>query len=383
MSADKKNWGNRLYRGEVSYDFIGKQKRWYAVSGALVALSVAALLIFGLKFSQDFRGGAQFTVPMKSATVHASVEDIKATAGAIVKDPIVQSQDSKISGSSVVVKTTPLDQVKQAEVRDALAKKVGIASDQVRIDSVSGSWGKEITNKAVTGLIIFVVLVMLYLAIFYEWKMAVSAIAALAHDLLITAGIYALVGFEVSPATVIGFLTILGYSLYDTVVVFDKVRENTKGLGTTKISVSYTQAANLAVNQTLIRSLNTSLIALLPVAALLFSGILSGGAGVLQDLALALLVGIAVGTYSSIFIATPLLADLKEREPAMRDLARKVRKSQAEAAARGERVPLQDRVPAGMAAEPGEPTTTMPRGPRNQPVRDRDRSRNRPNGKKR
>jgi preprotein translocase subunit SecF len=381
MSGGKSNWGNRLYRGEVSYDFIGKQKRWYALSGALLAISVAALLVFGLKFSLDFRGGSQFTVPTKSV----SVEQAKTTVGGFVKDPIVQTQTS-LGNRQVIVKTTPLAAADQAKVRDALAKQAGVASDQVRVDSVSGSWGKEITDKAVTGLIIFVVLVMLYLAIFYEWKMALSAIVALFHDLVITAGIYALVGFEVSPATVIGFLTILGYSLYDTVVVFDKVRENTKGLGTTKTNVTYTQAANLAVNQTLIRSLNTSLIALLPVAALLFSGILSGGAGVLQDLALALLVGIAVGTYSSIFIATPLLADLKEREPDMRDLARKVRKSQADAA-RGDRVLLQDRIPAtasGLAADTGTgsgPAGTTPRGPRNQPVRDKNR--NRPSGKKR
>ena len=382
MSAAKSSWGNRLYRGELSYDFIGKQKRWYAISGGLLAVSVAALLIFGLKFSLDFRGGSQFTVPLKSASANVGVADLKSAAGALVKDPVVQSQDSKISGRSIVVKTTPLDATTQGDVRDALAKKVGIASDQVKVDSVSGSWGKEITNKAVTGLLIFVALVVLYLAIFYEWKMALSAIVALFHDLVITAGVYALVGFEVSPATVIGFLTILGYSLYDTVVVFDKVRENTKGIGTTKTSVSYTQAANLAVNQTLIRSLNTSLIALLPVAALLFSGIMSGGVGVLQDLALALLVGIAVGTYSSIFIATPLLADLKEREPEMRDLARRVRKNQAESGARGERVPVQDRVPAGVPAE-AEARAATPRGPRNQPVRDRDRGRNRPSGKKR
>jgi len=213
--------------------------------------------------------------------------------------------------------------------------------------------------------------------------MALSAIVALLHDLVITAGIYALVGFEVSPATVIGFLTILGYSLYDTVVVFDKVRENTKGLGTTKTDQSYTQAANLAVNQTLIRSLNTSLIALLPVAALLLAGILAGGAGVLQDLALALLVGIAVGTYSSIFIATPLLADLKEREPDMRQAKRRAGKAQAEAAARAERVPLQEDRLSTVPSTGESERPDVPRGPRNQPVRDRDRNRNRHSGKKR
>src|SRR6266568_4787788 len=169
MSGGKSNWGNRLYRGEVSYDFIGKQKRWYAVSGALLAVSVAALLIFEMKFSLDFRGGSQFTIPTKSSS--ATQQQVKDSAGALVKDPIVQTQSSQISGRSIIVKTTPLDQETQGKIRDALAKTAGVASDQIRVDSVSGSWGKEITDKAVTGLIVFVALVMLYLAIFYEWKM--------------------------------------------------------------------------------------------------------------------------------------------------------------------------------------------------------------------
>jgi preprotein translocase subunit SecF len=379
------SWGNRLYNGDVSYDFVGKQKRWYAISGAILLVSVISLLTLGLKFSLDFRGGSQFTVPTNSVTS----QQAQTTTSAFVKDPTAQVQTG-IGGRKIVVKTSPLDQPTQAKVREALAKDAGLAdTTKVQVDSVSGSWGKEITNKAVQGLVIFVVLVMIYLAIFYEWKMALAAIVALAHDLVITVGVYSLVGFEVSPATVIGFLTILGYSLYDTVVVFDKVKENTKDIGQAgRVSLTFSQAANLAVNQTLIRSLNTSLIALLPVASLLFAGVLVGGAGVLQDLALALLVGIAAGTYSSIFIATPLFADLKEREPDMRELAKKARKSQADA--RGDRVPVQDRIPAGGAGgrvvetENGASRASVsdvPRGPRNQPVR--DRGRNRPSGKKR
>ena len=393
MSAS--SWGNRLYRGEVSYDFIGKQKRWYTVSGVLLLVSVISLLVFGLKFSLDFRGGSEFSV----ATDTASVETVKDHVAAISKDPTVQTS-TVVGQRHIVVKTTPLSEADQDRVRQVIAKDAGISDPQkVSTQLVSGSWGHEITQKAVEGLIIFVALVVIYLAVFYEWKMAVSGIIALAHDLVITAGIYALVGFEVSPATVIGFLTILGYSLYDTVVVFDKVRENTKGLGTSKTDQSYTQAANLAVNQTLIRSLNTSLIALIPVAALLFAGTLVGGAGVLQDLALALLVGIAVGTYSSIFIATPLLADLKEREPEMRALRRKAAGAQAKAAAKtektGQTVPVQDRVPGSFldagpdggdeladVAESGSARADVPRGPRNQPVRG-DRGRNRPSGKRR
>ena len=388
MSASN-SWGNRLYRGEVSYDFIGKQKRWYTISGALLLISVVSLVVLGLNFTLDFRGGSQFDV--RSST--ASTSTVQDHVGAIVKDPSVYTSTSS-DGRHVIVKTTPLSADQRDKVRQVIAADAGVKDDtgKVTVTSVSGSWGHEITDKAITGLIIFVALVMLYLAVFYEWKMALSGIIALIHDLVITAGIYALVGFEVSPATVIGFLTILGYSLYDTVVVFDKVRENTKGLGSAKTDQSYTQAANLAVNQTLIRSLNTSLIALIPVAALLFAGtVVSGGAGVLQDLALALLVGIAVGTYSSIFIATPLLADLKEREPEMRTLKRKATGSQAKAAARAERsaVPSQDRLeeypgdPEDFeAAAAGEAVRDTPRGPRNQPVRG-DRGRNRPSGKRR
>jgi preprotein translocase subunit SecF len=345
-------------------------------------------VVFGLNFTLDFRGGSQFDIVSPTA----NTQTVQDHVDSIVKDSTVQISND-VKGRHVVVKTTPLNPQQLQQVRDAIATDAGQKADPnaVTVTLVSGSWGHEITTKAVEGLVVFVALVMLYLAVFYEWKMALSGIIALIHDLVITAGIYALIGFEVSPATVIGFLTILGYSLYDTVVVFDKVRENTKGLGTTKTDQTYTQAANLAINQTLIRSLNTSLIALIPVAALLFAGtVVSGSAGVLQDLALALLVGIAVGTYSSIFIATPLMADLKEREPEMRKLKRKATGSQAKAAARAERnaVPTQDRLeeypgdPSDFEAAAAGEVREGPRGPRNQPVRG-DRGRNRPSGKRR
>jgi preprotein translocase subunit SecF len=188
---------------------------------------------------------------------------------------------------------------------------------------IGPSWGQDISKKALRALIFFLVLVVLFLSMYFEWKMAVAAMLALLHDLAITVGIYALSGFEVTPATVIGFLTILGYSLYDTVVVFDKVKENTQGLAGGS-RMTYSDAANLAVNQTIVRSLNTSIVALLPIGAILFAGVVLLGAGPLKDLSLALFVGVAVGTYSSIFIATPILATLKEREPAMQALARRV-----------------------------------------------------------
>jgi preprotein translocase subunit SecF len=266
----------------------------------------------------------------------SEVRDVVSGAG--VADPIVQS----IGENQIRVESAPLSPEEVAKVTTALETKLGVPSDQLSPSSVGSTWGKQITDKALQGLLIFLALVAVYLAIRFEWKMAVAALAALLHDIIITAGIYALVGFEVSPATVIGFLTILGYSLYDTVVVFDKVRENTHGLvGSSRMT--YSQAANLAVNQTLVRSINTSIVALLPVASLLFVGAGLLGAGSLKDLALVLFIGIIIGTYSSIFIATPLAADLKEREPAMRALAKRVANRQGRAA---ERTP----VPAAAAA---------------------------------
>jgi preprotein translocase subunit SecF len=209
------------------------------------------------------------------------------------------------------------------QVAAALEKAFGIASSKMNIQLVGPTWGSQITHKAFEALIIFLIVIVIYLSIAFEWRMAVAAFVALLHDILITIGIYALTGFEVSPTSVIGLLTILGYSLYDTVVVFDKVRENTAGLLTTQKS-TYSDAANLALNQTLVRSINTSVTALLPVASILFVGAGLLGAGTLKDLALVLFVGMLSGTYSSIFIATPVLADLKERDPRYKDLAAKV-----------------------------------------------------------
>jgi preprotein translocase subunit SecF len=229
-----------------------------------------------------------------------------------------------------------------------------VTVDSIDSQIIGPSWGEEITRKALYGLFGFLIVVMLYLAMAFESKMAIAAIISVVHDVFITVGIYALVGFEVTPATVIGFLTILGYSLYDTVVVFDKVRENTKGIAASGKS-TYSQAANLAVNQTLVRSFNTSLIALLPVGSILFVGAGLLGAGTLKDLSLALFIGLATGTYSSIFIATPILAVLREREPAMQALAKRV-------GSRGEKGSVSSSAP-----------TQSDRGPRNQPKRNRRR----------
>ena len=240
-------------------------------------------------------------------------------------------------------------------VEDALASTFGVSVEAIDTQIIGPSWGKEITRKALYGLVGFLVVVILYLAMAFEPKMALSAIVAVVHDVFITVGIYALVGFDVTPATVIGFLTILGYSLYDTVVVFDRVRENTRSITSTS-KMTYSQAANLAINQTVIRSINTTIVALLPVGSILFVGAGLLGAGTLKDLSLALFIGLATGAYSSIFIATPLLAAMREREPAMKALAKRIN-------ARGGST-----VVATVGSSASEANNEK-RGPRNQPKR--------------
>jgi len=309
--------GGRLYRGESSFDFIGKRKMWYSFSGLLILASAATLFTQGLHLGIEFKGGSSFTVTSPAASV-SSAESAVTEAG-ITSQIIVQ----KIGNDKVRVQTNALTSVQQTAVEDKLASKFGVGVDSIDSQIIGPSWGAEITRKALYGLFGFLIVVMLYLAMAFESKMAIAAIIAVIHDVFITVGIYALVGFEVTPATVIGFLTILGYSLYDTVVVFDKVRENTRGIAASGKS-TYSQAANLAVNQTLVRSFNTSFIALLPVGSILFVGAGLLGAGTLKDLSLALFIGLATGTYSSIFIATPILAALREREPAMQALAKRV-----------------------------------------------------------
>jgi preprotein translocase subunit SecF len=318
MMSRLRQLGGRLYRGEVSYDFVGRKRRWYAISGAILIISVVALFARGLDFSVDFKGGAvfQFTAPSISQT---QVQDTVSHTG--VNGAVVQQLTGKLGNRSWQVQTPALTSQQTFTVENALIDKLG--AKNMSTSFVGASWGSQITTKAIQALITFLIVIVLYLSIAFEWKMAVAAFVALIHDLVIATGVYALTGFQVSPATVIGLLTILGYSLYDTVVVFDKVRENTAGLlGGAR--TTYSSAANLALNQTLVRSINTSLIALLPVAAILFVGGGLLGAGELKDLALVLFVGMLSGTYSSIFIATPVLADLKEREPQYQALAKRV-----------------------------------------------------------
>lgn len=339
--------GGRLHRGETSFNIIGHRKRWYAFSAILILASVIALGFQGLHLGIEFKGGAAYSVNKPGVTV-ADAQAAVTKAG-ITSETIVQ----KVGSNTVRIQTGSLTNTESAALQDALATTLGVTVENIDTQIIGPSWGKEITRKALYGLIGFLIVVLIYLAAAFEPKMAAAAIIAVIHDVFITVGIYALVGFDVTPATVIGFLTILGYSLYDTVVVFDKVRENTRAITAGNRS-TYSQAVNLGVNQTLVRSANTSLIALLPVGSILFVGAGLLGAGTLKDLSLALFIGLATGTYSSVFIAPPILAQLREREPEMKALAKRV-------AARG-----------GVVL-PAEPTvqidSRIERGPRNQPKR--------------
>jgi preprotein translocase subunit SecF len=323
--------GGRLYRGETSLNIIGGKRKWYSISLLFIILSGIALGTRGIELSIEFKGGSSFTVTTQSGTI-AQAEDAVASAGYSGETRIQTIGDDKIR-----IQTGEIAQDLSHKIQDSLASKFSVTIESIDTQNVGPSWGEEISRKALQGLIAFLIIVMIYLALTFEPKMAIAAIVALIHDVFITVGIYALVGFEVSPSTVIGFLTILGYSLYDTVVVFDKVRENTRSITATG-KYTYSQAANLAVNQTIVRSLNTSLIALLPVAAILFVGAGILGAGTVKDLSLALVIGLIAGPDSSRFIAAPVLAQLREREPALKALNQRVMARGGAALPGGQRV---------------------------------------------
>ncbi|SNS49186.1 protein translocase subunit secF [Geodermatophilus pulveris] len=315
---------HRLYNGEAGLDVVGRSRLIYRITAVVVLLCLAAMVVRGFNFGIDFAGGNSLRLPGDAAQLE-QVQDAAQDAGAEVASAQV------VGGDTLLLRTGALDNDTERAVVDAVAAAAGVDPAQVSPESVSPEWGQDITRQALVALAVFLVAVVLFLAVRFQPKMAVGAIAALLHDIVVTAGVYALVGFEVSPSTVIGFLTILGFSLYDTVVVFDKVDENVRDLERTA-RMTWGEAANLAVNQTLMRSINTSVIALLPVAGLLFVGAGLLGVGTLKDLALVLFVGLAAGAYSSIFLATPIVADLKEREPEVQALRRRVlarRSSQA------------------------------------------------------
>jgi preprotein translocase subunit SecF len=312
--------GNDLYTGKRSVDFIGRQKTWYALSGVLIVLALVGIFARGLNFGIEFSGGSEFRVQGVSNSQDYEQKAQSAIGQAGIGGNVVAT----VVGQDTVRVQTEAASERTEQARTALASTFGVQEGAVSASLIGPSWGETVSQQAIRGLIVFLVLVTLVMGLYFRtWKMAVAGLVALLHDLIVTVGIYALFGFEITPSSMIGFLTILGYSLYDTVVVFDKVRENTADAFATK-RMTYRQAANLAVNQTLVRSINTTVVALLPIGAVLFVGFTLLGPGTLLDLSLALFIGIAVGAYSSIFIATPLLVDLRRNEKAVVDLERYV-----------------------------------------------------------
>lgn len=301
-------WGNDLYSGETSYNIVGRRKLWFSIAVIGVVLSLVVLLVKGMNLGIEFRGGTEFTVSNAATTSSDPATELLSEAG------VTDVRTAVVGGSALRVQTEALDAETVEALRGELASAYGVTESEITSTFVGPAWGADVTSKALQGLIIFLVLVSIVMSVYFRsWRMSVAAVVALLHDLMITVGAYALIGFEVTPASVIGFLTILGYSLYDTVVVFDKVRENTARVVEQK-DHTYAEAANLAVNQTLVRSINTSVVGVLPVAAILFVGAFLLGAGTLKDIALALFVGMLVSTVSSIFLATPLEVVLRERE---------------------------------------------------------------------
>jgi preprotein translocase subunit SecF len=308
----------RLYHGETSIDFYGRRFIGLGLSAVLVVATIVSLLISGLNLSLDFRGGVVWEIPSATLTAERAREilDDNDLDGGSAKVQEFINQDTGIRTLEVQVGDQP-DDVRRA-VQDDFAAEVGVTADEVSTTSVSSTWGRSITSKAVRALVVFMILVAMFIAWRLEWEMAAAAIIAMVHDVVISVGVYSLLGFEVTPATVVAFLTILGFSLYDTIVVFDKVKENDGRY--TGARIPYADVMNVSMNQVLMRSLNTSLAAVLPVLSLLIlgSGIL--GATTLREFALALIVGLLTGSYSSIFIASPLVAMLKERQPKYRSL---------------------------------------------------------------
>ena len=344
----------RLYTGTGAFEVIGRRKLWYAISGTIVAIAILSILLRGFTFGIDFKGGTTMSFPRGTATVSQVEQVFRQTLGSDPETVVIVGSGQS---ATVQIRSETLSNDKTEKLRDALFDKYqpkgadGKASKKAISDSaVSSTWGGQITKKAVIALVVFLVLVSLYITVRYERFMAISALTTMVFDLVVTAGIYSLVGFEVTPATAIGLLTILGFSLYDTVIVFDKVEENTHGFQHTARR-TFAEEANLAVNQTFMRSINTSLISTLPVLALMVVAVWLLGVGTLKDLALVQLVGILVGTYSSIFFATPLLVTLRERTELVRTHTRRVLRRRGPDGGK----PAEKQAPASSESDDDEP----------------------------
>jgi preprotein translocase subunit SecF len=320
--ASFSQFGSDLYTGKRSHDFVGRRKTWYLIAVACIVISLAVpWLRGGYQLGIEFTGGSEFTVSdAKSTDQNIATETVEE----VVSDEAPRV--SQLGTHGIRVQTGQLTNAQTDEIASGLAAAYDVPESQVAATFIGATWGADVLAQAIRGLVIFLALAAVFMALYFRtWKMSLAAMTALVHDLLITAGVYGIVGLEVTPAAVIGFLTILGYSLYDTVVVFDKVRENTA----IESHRTFKQSVNLAINQTLVRSINTSIVALLPVAAILFIGSYVLGAGTLRDISLALFIGIIVGTYSTIFLAAPMYAHLRENEPKV--VAADAKKAQAAA----------------------------------------------------
>jgi preprotein translocase subunit SecF len=308
----------RLYRGETSFDFIGRRRWWFGISAVIILLGVISLGTRGLNAGIDFKGGQSWLVASQNLTVAQATSAVE-SAG--VTQPTVVQLTNQLNHQRQIEVTVDLNskpvaqrQSIETNVQDALAKAAHTSPNSENNNEVGATWGSQVTSKAIEALIVFFIAVAIYISLRFEFKMAVAAIVAVIHDILVTVGIYSLTGFQVTPDTVIAVLTVLGYSLYDTVVVFDRIRDNAQGLGASG-RITYSDMVNLSMNQTLARSINTSLVAIVPVLSVLVVGSFILGATSLQDFGLALVIGLTSGAYSSIFIASPLLALMKEREP--------------------------------------------------------------------
>ncbi|MEU7848086.1 protein translocase subunit SecF [Micromonospora parva] len=336
---------SRLYNGEAGLNIVGRRKLWFGVAGVLILIAILSFSIRGFSLGIEFAGGNSFQVPASVGTLDDAEREVN-SALAAENTGVEVATTQKVGGpggDSYELRTPQLTADQATAVKAQIAEDLGINADEISSNQVSEAWGSQVTERAVLGLVIFIALVMVYLILRFEWRMAVAAVASLIMNLVLTAGIYSLVGFEVTPSTIIGFLTILGFALYDVVVVFDKVQENTRGI-TANNNQTYGEASNLAINQSLMRSLNTSVVALLPVGGLLFIGAGLLGAGTLKDLGLVLFVGMAVAFLTSILVATPLLALLKNYDPRIQAHNKRVL-SRRGAVARGE-------VPGKGAARP-------------------------------
>jgi preprotein translocase subunit SecF len=379
----------RLYTGTGAFEVVGRRKLWFAVSGLFIAIAIASIAIKGFAFGIDFKGGTTVSMPVdgaKGTVTMQQVEDVFSTT--LGTDPETVVVVGSGGSATVQIRSETLSNAETEQLRTALFDAFqprgsdGQPSKHAISDSaVSSTWGGQITKKALIALVVFLVLAGIYITVRYERYMALSALACLAFDLITTAGVYSLIGFEVSPATVIGLLTILGFSLYDTVIVFDKVEENTHGFEHTTRR-TFAEQANLAVNQTFMRSINTSLISVLPIVALMVVAVWLLGVGTLKDLALVQLVGVIVGTYSSIFFATPLLVTMREHTALVRTHTRRVLNRRKPAAAtagqKGEAAESGDAEP--VAASVGKPAAEKP-APGARPVRATG-SKGRPSGKR-